>query len=762
MIIKITDITYINREGKSIIKIFSDKGVFYDSSFKPYFYIKTKNIEKIKKMGFEIKKEKEGYKIIFESTQKLKEAREILGSSVEKYEFDIPFVKRYLTDKNLSIPCFCKIEADGDQIKKIEFEKPAIPKILAFDIETCTEKNKMHSPKNSQTIMISFSGKEKEVWTTKEGINGTRYFETEKEMIEKAAEKIKESKEEVIATYNGEAFDIPFLEERAKILGAHFLDLDKKKGRTIEVNIIGKQHLDVFHMIKLLNRFNVTNIIKFDLESVVEKTLGIKKEKIDYREINSAWRKGDKKRIERIAEYCKEDSDTTKKIAEKYIGLIMEIADLVKREVNDVAKASSASLIEALILKESKKYNILVPRLPTEEEYLQRMKHSYIGGFVRSPLPGLHENIAVLDFSSLHPTLIISHNISPETLDCGHDECKKNMAPTKHYFCTKKKGFIPAVIENLFYTRMKYKKKMKELKGTKEYEKYYDKSWAYKIFLNSFYGYLGYPRSRFYCRECAAAVTGWSKKYIEEVGKEAEKEGYKILYGDTDSEFLIMPKNKTKKDVLEFVKKINSKLPGVMNLELENIYKRGIFVTKDTGETAKKRYALIDEKGELKIVGLEYVRRDWAKIARDTQKKVIEAVLKDGSPEKALQIIRKTIDYLKKGKAKKEELIIMTRLIKDIKKYAAKGPHVEAAIKAQKRGKTINQGDVIEYIITKTGKSISDKAELAEFVKEGDYDIDYYIEHQIIAAVYKIMRELGYSKTDLIKGGKQSNLLSFG
>ncbi len=69
---------------------------------------------------------------------------------------------------------------------------------------------------------------------------------------------------------------------------------------------------------------------------------------------------------------------------------------------------------------------------------------------------------------------------------------------------------------------------------------------------------------------------------------------------------------------------------------------------------------------------------------------------------------------------------------------------------------------MIGYIITKNGKSISDKAEIEEFVSEGNYDSEYYISHQVIPAVIKIIRELGYSEEDLIQGGKQSNLSSFG
>ena len=158
---------------------------------------------------------------------------------------------------------------------------------------------------------------------------------------------------------------------------------------------------------------------------------------------------------------------------------------------------------------------------------------------------------------------------------------------------------------------MEIKKQAKKLgKKNKGYDLLNARQHALKILLNSFYGYLGYSRSRFYSRECASAITAWARQYVQLVGKEAEKAGFRLLYSDTDSAFLIIPKEKKNEDVYEFVEKINKQLPGVMNLELEGFFKRGIFVTKESGEGAKKKYALIDYNGNLKIVGFEYVRRE--------------------------------------------------------------------------------------------------------------------------------------------------------
>jgi len=147
-------------------------------------------------------------------------------------------------------------------------------------------------------------------------------------------------------------------------------------------------------------------------------------------------------------------------------------------------------------------------------------------------------------------------------------------------------------------------------------------------------------------------------------------------------------------------------------------------------------------------------------IAKETQRKIIELVLSEGKTSEAVQYVRKIIKELREGKVKKSELTMMTMLQRKPSQYTSIGPHVAAAMKAIERGKDLGPGSMLSFIVTK-GKekaSISDKAELEEYVEEGNYDSEYYIENQVIPAVIKIMIELGYTKEDLIAGGKQTGL----
>ncbi len=788
------DADYVNSNGKSVVRLFVKTGngieSFQDPSFRPYFFVMANDVEKAKKAlekevfgeakALKVEKQEKAnaekvLKLSFDSVQDLVQARSQVSGMpfvLEKAEYDIPFAKRYLLDKKLEPMNGIELVIEKGVIKKATVvEKESLKfNLAAFDLETYSP-GRFSDPQKDPILMASFASKKSQVvlsYGKQKKCKNMVFFKDEAEMIKGLEKRIKENKTEVIATYNGDLFDFPYIKDRAKKLGTSFtasVDCTEprvlRKGRDNAVKLTGIQHLDVYQMLRFLSRFAVVNLVKFDLESVVERLYEVKKEKIGSEEINALW--DGKKDIERLATYCLEDSAYTLKIAENFMPLVVEICKLVKLPLFDVGRASASVLVEQLLMNKCRETKRLIANKPSDQAMKQRLMNPIKGGYVKEPSSGLHENLAVLDFSSLYPTIIISHNVSPETLSCSHPKCKKkNLAPNKQWFCQKKKGLMPEILQSLFETRMKIKKQAKKLdKKDEKYALLNARQHALKILLNSFYGYLGYSRSRFYCRECGSAITAWARQYVQWVGKEAEKAGFKLLYSDTDSAFLVIPKNRKKEDVEKFVERINSQLPGVMNLELEGFFKRGIFVTKESGEGAKKKYALIDYNGNLKIVGFEYVRRDWANIAKETQRAVIQAVLAEGKPEKAVEIVKKTIKELKSGNTKKSDLVVLTQIKRRIDKYDAIGPHVAAAKKAMVKGKEIEPGSVVGYIITRSGKSISDKAQLEEYVNEGNYDPSYYIEHQVVPAVIKIMKELGYSKEDLIQGGKQKTLGSF-
>jgi DNA polymerase I/DNA polymerase-2 len=196
---------------------------------------------------------------------------------------------------------------------------------------------------------------------------------------------------------------------------------------------------------------------------------------------------------------------------------------------------------------------------------------------------------------------------------------------------------------------------------------------------------------------------------------------------------------------------MNDVLPGIIELDLQGIYKRGIFIPRGIGPgTAKKRYALIDENGLLTIRGLEKVRRDWSNVAKDTQEKVLKLVLDKKDVDGAVKYTKDTIKRLKERKVPLKDLIIIEQLTKPLTEYKAIGPHVVAARKIKERGRPIGEGMPIMFIITKGKGSISERSEPFEDVDIKDVDVDYYVTHQIAPAALRILTVLGVTEEELL------------
>ncbi len=211
-----------------------------------------------------------------------------------------------------------------------------------------------------------------------------------------------------------------------------------------------------------------------------------------------------------------------------------------------------------------------------------------------------------------------------------------------------------------------------------------------------------------------------------------------------------------KSQAMKFLDYFNSTLPESMKLEYEGFYRRGFFVSK-------KRYAVIED-GTIIAKGLELVRRDWAPIAKQTQKDILMAILNEGNVKKAEKIIKKVLKQIKTGNIDKKELVIHTQITKKLDDYKQIGPHVIAARQLEANGIRVGKGTIIQYIVSKGKGSISERAVAYEYSEGIEYDVDYYINNQIIPAVSRMMEPLGYTKENLLElaeGERQQSLDAF-
>lgn len=697
----------------------------------------------------------------------------------EKLEYDIPFYRKYLIDKDITPLTLCEVNGELRENMGLLYIEGKVNQLsekicdnyrmLAFDIETygaASEETTGDNPIISLALYGNDGFRKVITWKRfKDANEDIEFVGSEAELIEKFKDDVRDYDPDFLVGYYSDGFDFPQIVDRAKRYKIN-LDLGKdkgnvnftKRGKIKSAKINGIVHLDIYNFISKIMAGSL-NLDSYSLGSVSNALLGDNKLQMDFIDINQAWDRGE---IKDICDYNLHDSRLTLRLAEKILPNLIEIVKLVGVNIFDVCRVSYGQLVESYLIRRAKEFNVLIPNKPSGDLIAVRKVHTYQGGFVMEPKPGLYENLVVLDFMSLYPSIIVSKNISPSSLNYNKgykspdiiDESGRKV----NYYFDEKEDFIPSVIRELIVRKQRIKEIIKE---NKEDAVLKARSYGLKTIANSSYGYYAFFGARWYSKECASSITAFGREFVQDVIKKAEKFGLNVIYADTDG-FAATVGKRSKEDILKFLEKLNKGLPGLMELELEDFYKSGIFVSKKGKSAgAKKKYALINENGKMKIVGFETIRRDWSLIARQTQKKVLEIVLKENNKEKALNYVKDVISKLRNKEIKIKDLIISTRLRMNLENYVQVGPHVSVAKKMQQKGIKIGIGDTIWFVI-KAGKGmIRDRADIPGNINEGDYNEDYYVNHQIIPSVEKIFEVLGYNKEDLINDMGQSSLGDF-
>lgn len=701
---------------------------------------------------------------------------------IARREYDIPLITRYITEKNLVPLAWRKISGEliednefgginnidvdvclkAEKIEEIKENINFSPSILAFDIE-CEEVE----IGKGEILMISLASnniKKVLTWKNKDAKNNPDYvkcFKNEEDMIEAFVEEIKKAKPDVLVGYFSDGFDMPYLKARAEKLGVKLnLGLDDSKpffsrGKITSCSIMGIANIDIFRFIDTVySQYLQSETLR--LNDVALELLGEGKKDFEFKKSSKIkeheWKD--------FFEYNLQDSVLTLRLAEKLWPDMLEFSRIIQEPLWDITRSGMSQLVEDYILHHLKDFNEIAEKRPLHDEIESRRElGKYEGAFVLQPNPGLYENVVMFDFTSMYSSVIVTYNLSKSTFlerrRSERDALEVDLGEEGKAFFSTKPGFFPVMLKQMVEMRKKYKA---------EYKKKQDNmakatSNAYKLLANAAYGYQGFFGARYYCREAAASTAAQAKKAILEMIDKIKKAGYKVIMSDTDS-IAFLRENKTKEEILELLSDLNKNLPGIMELELEDFYKRGIWVTKRTGEFgAKKKYALIDEKGKLKIRGFETVRRDWCDLARELQSKVLEAILEDGSEKRALELVKKAIKNLKERKVEREQITITTQLKKPLSEYKSITPHVIAAQKMKENGIPLDIGMTIQYFIAETREK---KALVREKVKlpdeKGEYNIKYYLEHQILPAVENIFQVFNINIKEIAEGSKQTKL----
>ncbi|GAA5818545.1 MAG: ribonuclease H-like domain-containing protein [Methanobrevibacter sp. CfCl-M3] len=591
------DIDYVTYNEKPVVRLFGkekcgdgEKAIMaLDFDFQPYIYVVVNDVEMAKKKIGELniesielvnKKyfqvESQFLKVIFHHPQDVPKFRDEIRNfeSVDNIrEHDIPFYRRYLINNDI-FP-MSMIELNGEVVSSflyaetndnLEIFKLNSPPqsldtdnvdftILSFDLEVRNPKG-MPNSKNDEIIILGVStntGINKVISTKTEGLGFVEKVDSEEEIIRSFIKVVKENSIDIIVGYNSDNFDFPYLKDRAKIYDIE-LDLGWEGSKLNFLNrgfskaaaFKGLIHIDLY---LLMRRY--ISLDRYTLERVYFELFDEEKIDVPGDKIWEYW-DNEGQNLQNLLHYALDDVVSTLKIAEMTLPLSLELTRIVGQPFFDITRMATGQQAEWYLVRKAYEYDEVVPNKPITDRDSSREKN--VGGYVKEPEKGLHENLVQFDFRSLYPSIIISKNISPDVLlkklsngkyvknivseqvkDKDLNLDKFNVAPSyNHKFAKKPIGFIPSVIGDILNERIEIKRQLKSSKDETERKVLDVQQQALKRLANTMYGIYGFSKFRWHSFECAESITAWGRNYIQDTIKKAEEYGFKAIYADTD------------------------------------------------------------------------------------------------------------------------------------------------------------------------------------------------------------------------------------
>ncbi len=453
---------------------------------------------------------------------------------IKAWEADIKYYENYVYDRGLLVGTYYKIEKGA--LFPVEKEVPELVarslgeilskntgestefirrwagllgqplcsfKRIATDIEVANEEGRVPDPEKAdrEIIAVSFhNGFESIVYLySKEGnepsLESTAAYKSvvfaeESALLRAVFNKMLDYP--VLITFNGDDFDLRYLKHRAENLGIREDEIPIQLQRQ-EASLKHGLHIDLY---RLFNNRSVQIYVYGNKYS--EHTLnGISEAILEKSKIEFEGNIADLP-LSELANYCLNDSQLTYELTSASSSLLMKIllviSRIAKMPMNDVARLGVSNWIRSMLFYEHRRIAALIPRTDelaekggaSSEAIIKGKK--YKGGLVIEPKPGVHFGVSVLDFASLYPSIIKVHNLSYETVNCPHQECRTNVVPdTTHWVCTKRKGITSLVVGSLRDLRVShYKQLAKDPKLSKEDRELYNvASQGLKVILNA-------------------------------------------------------------------------------------------------------------------------------------------------------------------------------------------------------------------------------------------------------------------------------------
>jgi DNA polymerase elongation subunit (family B) len=414
------------------------------------------------------------------------------------------------------------------------------------------------------------------------------------------------------------------------------------------------------------------------------------------------------------------------------------------------AKWPAGKTIDARQSFEAMRKDILVPKrrgYPRFSMTAMEINRNDKGGLLFSPVVGLHENVAELDFESMFPNIILHHNVSYETVTPNHVDKTRQ-------------GFLGEVVRTVLDRRLRFKRLRKRYpKDSQEHRWCDQRQKALKSVLVCIYGFSGCFANRFNNVAVFNEINAIARRVLVQTANLCLARGFEVLYVNTDSLF-IKRHDATREDFEEVAEAIE-KQTG-LPIAVDHHFRFIVFMNQRTHteiEAMNRFYGKLTN-GELYYRGIELRRRDCPAFLKSFQEKLIttifdardrEEVLERGveEAEAFTQDIRRRIIN---GDVDPRELAISKHVRKEVDAYRAMLPHVVAAKHLVRNGKRLEEYSSVDFIYTNAVHNNPMRRVLPSLImddKHGYYDRERYAK-LLLDVAHTVLKPLEAHRRSLV------------
>jgi DNA polymerase I len=640
-----------------------------------FFY---KELPKRHKSMIAYERQGDWYKVLFKDWElRDKFRQEYEGDS---YELDLSSIRRYISDHHsVTIDKPRRLYLDIETDSRVPFQFKHEARILSWAIEN--EKGE----KWSSTLRADTNS-------------------CELDLLKELSERIEDYDQ--ICAWNGDGFDFPVLQARYKLY-----DVTPFSFRRIH----WLDHMVCFKRMNSAASKSGEEKTSFALQNIAQELLGFGKIDVEGSKTWELWRDNPKA----LVEYNAHDTSLLRLIEQKkpFLDLFQSLCEISFVFPNSHGLKPTVQA-DGIMLRRASKEGI---HLPTKKEWPES---KFRGAFVLPPQKsGIHTNVRAADWKGLYPSVIRSWNLSPE-MKCTDDSCTKDhcLSPLTNVKTHKdKEGRLCAAIREFGDLRAYWQKERdKAILGSSEYIKADMMCTSYKTAVNSLYGIMGSPYSRFYWRDGAESTAQNGKWLNYDIAMpHIESRGSSTIYGDTDSTYNLGATHEEFKTIIDEINNdiVPSKLKELgcignyTHLNYDKVFHRLIFPLNNGGKPVSKRYVGWYSKPgqtetDIEIKGLEYKRGDSLRLARTMQEEVAHALAKSDDPSIFIDLVCNWRRRVFDDALPIDDIILSKSLSRDPGEYTADNiPHVRIAKAMLENGEEVRIGSRIRYIVVDASKS---------------------------------------------------------